>query len=197
MRPLPSAFITCLIFLISAIANAATINFNPYWILKTNDGRNIKVATLSTEVDTRGETLLTFTTLTGNEGFTDLTNVANAEELSSILKSINRGETEIHLGEKPAKKNDRLATQEKTTGNIDPGFDIKSFCRSVADVSGGSYTIEEGCRKLERESKRDIRLKSIPERIYSYCLEVAEVSGGSYQIMDGCIDMELEAKGRL
>jgi len=83
-----------------------------------------------------------------------------------------------------------------TTAHADT-FNIKSYCREVADAVGGSYQIEESCRKIEKESKNKLSRRKVPARIRSYCYEVAKAVGGSYQILESCIDMELEAKGRL
>ena len=76
-----------------------------------------------------------------------------------------------------------------------PRYDVPGYCQQVADVSGGSSMIYNGCMKMEQEAY-DI-LKSawsgIPSRTRSYCDEVGQVSGGSYSILKGCIDMESNA----
>lgn len=76
-------------------------------------------------------------------------------------------------------------------------FDINSYCRTVADAVGGSYQIEESCRNMEDDARRNLAQMSIPPRVEKYCYEVASAVGGSYQIMESCVNMELEAKGRM
>jgi len=76
-------------------------------------------------------------------------------------------------------------------------FDIKGYCRQVADAVGGSYQIEKTCREQEYESQRKISRMQVPERIKNYCQNVAQAVGGSYQIMETCIQQELEAKKSL
>jgi hypothetical protein len=76
-------------------------------------------------------------------------------------------------------------------------FDIPEFCRRVSESVGGSYQIEEACRKEEREAQASLSRKQIPSRIEIYCREVAQAVGGSYQIMNACVEQELAAKARL
>ncbi len=76
-------------------------------------------------------------------------------------------------------------------------FDIKSYCRQVADAVGGSYQIEKTCREQEYEAQRRISRMQVPARIKNYCQEVAQAVGGSYQIMETCIQQELVAKKSL
>ena len=76
-------------------------------------------------------------------------------------------------------------------------FDIAGYCRQVADAVGGSYQIEETCRKQEQQAKKQLEAKTIPPRIEKYCREVGQVVGGSYQIMNTCVEQELAARDRL
>ncbi|MCI5225564.1 MAG: hypothetical protein D3918_02630 [Candidatus Electrothrix sp. AX2] len=76
-------------------------------------------------------------------------------------------------------------------------YDINSYCKSVSEVAGGSYQIEETCRKMEKQSKKNISKMKVSKRIKKYCDEVGKAAGGSYQIMETCIDQELSAKSRL
>ncbi|RWX45229.1 hypothetical protein H206_00807 [Candidatus Electrothrix aarhusensis] len=83
------------------------------------------------------------------------------------------------------------------TTEIAYSYDINAYCKSVSEVAGGSYQIEEACRKMEKQSKKNISKMTISKRIKKYCDEVGKVVGGSYQIMESCIKQELSAKGRL
>lgn len=75
-----------------------------------------------------------------------------------------------------------------------PRYDVEAYCDDVADVSGGSAMIKNGCMDMEQENYNELKRgwPSIPVQTRSYCEEVAEVSGGSYMILKGCVDMELE-----
>lgn len=84
-----------------------------------------------------------------------------------------------------------------STATFAHSFDIKAHCREVSEFAGGSYQIEESCRQMENESKKNIAKMSVPARIMKHCTEVAEYAGGSYQILESCIKMEQEAKSRL
>lgn len=75
--------------------------------------------------------------------------------------------------------------------------DIEGYCKQVAEVSGGSYAIESGCREMEAEARSTLSRMDVPQRIIQYCSNVADVSGKSYSIMVGCIEMEIEAKNKL
>lgn len=76
-------------------------------------------------------------------------------------------------------------------------FDVKVYCGKVAEVSGGSYQIEETCREQENEALRKIDSMNTPKKIATYCRKVGQTVGGSYAIMLTCINQEIEAKGRL
>lgn len=76
-------------------------------------------------------------------------------------------------------------------------FDIDAYCKEVADAAGGSYQIEETCRKMESEAKAKLEKMSIPSRVEKYCKEIGEAVGGSYQIMETCVKQELESKSRM
>ena len=74
-----------------------------------------------------------------------------------------------------------------------PSYDVAAHCQRVSQTTGGSYVIEKGCRDQEATAIRNIRARSIPERVWNFCNEVAGSTGGSYMIFDGCVDQELEA----
>lgn len=73
-----------------------------------------------------------------------------------------------------------------------PRYDVKQYCQSVSDVSGGSSTILNGCFKMEQRAYNYLKEKwsIIPAKTVSYCDEVARTAGGSYTIFKGCIQME-------
>lgn len=75
-----------------------------------------------------------------------------------------------------------------------PRYDVGSYCDEVADVSGGSMMIKNGCIDMEQTNYNDLKRSwsSLPGGIKKYCDEVAKVSGGSYMILKGCVDMELQ-----
>ena len=74
-----------------------------------------------------------------------------------------------------------------------PQYDIKAYCKQVADISGGSAMIEKECRRLEKVSFNAIQKMSVPAKTMRYCDQVARVGGGSYSTLQGCIEMELGA----
>lgn len=76
-----------------------------------------------------------------------------------------------------------------------PRYDVPSYCQQVADVSGGSSMIYNGCIKMEQEAYDSLKSawSGIPSRTRSYCDEVAQVSDGSYSILKGCVEMEADA----
>lgn len=78
-----------------------------------------------------------------------------------------------------------------------PRYDAEAYCRQVAEVSGGSAMIYNGCLDMEQAAYNSLKegWDGLPEQARSYCDNVAKVSGGSYQILDGCIDMEMDAAG--
>lgn len=76
-----------------------------------------------------------------------------------------------------------------------PRYDVEAYCQQVADVSGGSSMIYNGCIKMEQEAYNDLKASwsAISSTTKSYCDEVARVSDGSYSILKGCIEMESDA----
>lgn len=84
-----------------------------------------------------------------------------------------------------------IPTQAQTI----PRYDVASYCQQVADVSGGSAMIRNGCMDMEQQAY-DV-LKPVWSQLSgtsrNYCDEVARVSGGSYSILQGCIEMETDA----
>lgn len=78
-----------------------------------------------------------------------------------------------------------------------PQFDTKAYCKTVAEASGGSSTIELGCRDMEKDAKSALLKMSIPTKVLNYCTEVARVSSGSYSIFQGCVETEMDAQQKL
>lgn len=76
-----------------------------------------------------------------------------------------------------------------------PRYNPEAYCRQVANVSGGSSMIFNGCLDMEQESYNNLKRiwVSIPNRTKEYCHEVASISGRSYSILEGCIDMEIDS----
>ena len=80
-----------------------------------------------------------------------------------------------------------------------PSFNTNAYCKEVAEVGGGSYMIEQGCREMEADAKATVGRMNVPSKTMSYCTEVARAAGrnGSYSILQGCIEMETDAKKSL
>lgn len=76
-----------------------------------------------------------------------------------------------------------------------PRYNVDGYCQKVADVSGGSAMIFNGCMDMEQQAYNAVKpvWAQIPSKSRNYCDEVARVSGGSYSILKGCIDMEANA----
>lgn len=76
-----------------------------------------------------------------------------------------------------------------------PRYNVEEYCQQVANVSGGSAMIFNGCMDMEQQSYNSLKpvWAQISARSRSYCDEVARVSGGSYGILEGCLDMETDA----
>lgn len=76
-----------------------------------------------------------------------------------------------------------------------PRYDVDKHCTKVAQTSGNSNMIYNGCIEMEQTAYDSIRQlwASIPEKTQSHCNKVASSSGGSYSILQGCINMEIDA----
>lgn len=76
-----------------------------------------------------------------------------------------------------------------------PQYDIKTYCRQLADMGGGSAVIERECRKEEKAALKRLEKVTLPERALRYCDEVSSMGGGgSYIILEECIKQEIEAE---
>ena len=75
-------------------------------------------------------------------------------------------------------------------------FDINRYCAQVAEAVGGSYQIENACRKQESESRAKLSQLNLPTRIDNYCSQVASAVGGSYRIKLTCAQKELAARAQ-
>lgn len=78
-----------------------------------------------------------------------------------------------------------------------PRLSPERYCDEVAQVSGGSSMIRNGCIEMEQDAYNKLKRiwESLPAQSRRYCTDVAEVAGGSYSILSGCVDMEVEAVG--
>lgn len=76
-----------------------------------------------------------------------------------------------------------------------PKYDVESYCKSVADISGGSSMIFNGCIEMEQEAYDDLKQiwPNLPQKTKNHCDEIAQVGGGSYTILKSCLDMETAA----
>lgn len=86
--------------------------------------------------------------------------------------------------------------QPALAGDI-PRYNVEAYCKQVADISGGSSMIYNGCIDMEQEAYNSLKplWSSVRGQQQNYCDDVAEISGGSYSILKGCIDMESDAAG--
>lgn len=75
-----------------------------------------------------------------------------------------------------------------------PDFDIEKECKEVASFAGGSIKIENSCLKMEKEAKRRLLDKDIPEEVLAGCSKIADIAGGSYSFLESCVDLELRSK---
>ena len=78
-----------------------------------------------------------------------------------------------------------------------PAYDTEAYCAEVAKVSGGSYTIEQGCRDMEAGAHAALVTRAVEAKIMEYCDQVARIGGGSYSLLGGCIAMEEQARNAM
>ena len=76
-----------------------------------------------------------------------------------------------------------------------PRYNVEGYCQQVADISGGSAMIFNGCMDMEQQAYNVLKpvWAQLPGNSRNYCDEVARVSGGSSSILQGCIEMETDA----
>ncbi len=76
-----------------------------------------------------------------------------------------------------------------------PRYAVEDYCREVADFSGGSSMMFNGCIDMEQGAYNKLKASwgRVPASTAAYCMEVAEFGGESYSMLDGCISMELDA----
>jgi hypothetical protein len=76
---------------------------------------------------------------------------------------------------------------------------ISAYCHNMAESTGGSYVIEQGCRQQEVDAWRELssarQAGQIPDDIYRYC--TGAPFGDSYMMSAGCVKQEVEAKQSL
>ena len=73
---------------------------------------------------------------------------------------------------------------------------ITKYCSVIASHAGGSYQIENECRKEEIEARSKLLKLKLPARVESYCTKVSNAIGGSYQIKLTCAEEELTARAQ-
>jgi len=76
-----------------------------------------------------------------------------------------------------------------------PRYNVDNYCQEVADFSGGSAMIFNGCMEMEQEAYNSLQAvwPSTPRKSRDYCDEIARFSKGSYSILQGCLAMEMDA----
>lgn len=76
-----------------------------------------------------------------------------------------------------------------------PRYDPEAYCRSVAQVSGGSAVMYSTCIEMEQEAYDNTKAVAdqIPSQVMRYCNDVGRAAGGSYVMLETCIEMEVEA----
>jgi hypothetical protein len=77
------------------------------------------------------------------------------------------------------------------------GYNINEYCKKVSDIMGGSYVIENSCRRHEHETQNKLNSMQVPLEIRNYCKQTGEIMGGSYVIAESCVRHEIEAKNKL
>ncbi len=207
--------LTLIVFLIlPTTCKSESIHFaDGPWTIERKYGGAIKV----TDIEFTGGSKIAYTKTDGSTGFTGLHNMTNLDELNALVtkqtgtplyivtKKTKRPKAQQHQYQQsqriqqtshPKTKQRKPHKQQTRSANI-PRFNIEKFCQTVADTSGGSYQIMQGCLQLEREAKNSLNAMNIEHKITTFCKEVAETSGGSYQIMHGCVQMERSARNSL
>lgn len=89
-----------------------------------------------------------------------------------------------------------VAMSWAATANAEmPDYDVKAYCKTVADTAGGSAMILRGGYSQEQTSYNKLKptWETLPAKMQKYCDEVAQVSGGSFMILAGCVQMELKS----
>ncbi len=76
-----------------------------------------------------------------------------------------------------------------------PRYNVENYCQQVAEVSGGSAMIFNGCMEMEQQAYNELKpaWAQLHGKSRNYCDDVARVSGGSYSILQGCTEMETNA----
>ena len=78
-----------------------------------------------------------------------------------------------------------------------PEYDISAYCKRIAEMGGGGFTIEAGCRDMEKDAKAQLAGMDIPEKILKTCTRMADMGGKSYTVLQGCVEMELDSMRQL
>ena len=114
--------------------------------------------------------------------------VANNTEISLIRES--------HLAKFLFSITFILCCAGAATAQSIPRYNVNSYCQQVAEVSGGSAMIFNGCIDMEQQAYDSLKSSwsIIPNNSRNYCDQVAQVTGGSYIILESCVDMENNAE---
>lgn len=85
------------------------------------------------------------------------------------------------------------------TARLSALFDIDKHCKHIGSLAtGGSYTLEQTCRNIEREAFAKLSSMAIPPEIEKHCAHIGGMAtGGSYSLMQTCVEQEIEAKENL
>jgi hypothetical protein len=76
-----------------------------------------------------------------------------------------------------------------------PRYDVRTYCKQIGEVAGGSSEIEQTCVQIEQKSYNTLKPQwtDLPAKARNYCDEIARVAGGTYQILETCIQQEVSA----
>ena len=108
---------------------------------------------------------------------------------SKTLKAVEKAVIALIVGAGAAAfASDDVAAQDA------PSFDVKAYCKDVAKMAGGSYTLEKGCRQNERNARDWAQHTTVSAQIDRYCRDVARSTGGSYSLYKGCVMNERRAR---
>lgn len=78
-----------------------------------------------------------------------------------------------------------------------PEYDSAAYCKHMAEMGSGGYTVEAGCRDMEKDAKAQLLGMDIPADILKTCKRMADMGGKSYTVLQGCVDMELDSMRQL
>ena len=74
-----------------------------------------------------------------------------------------------------------------------PNYDTNDHCHQIA---GGSYSLEQTCRGMERDAKQAVQRAPVTPDVWHHCNEIM-ASTGSYSLLETCLVGENSAKQSL